>query len=176
VGEVVPDGVELGREVIAFGLPLLADQGRLILVMVHVMGNRSHIVEELGVDGPALVLVPHFLPDEAGAFGHHRFQQGEAFAIVDHVAEAFVVRAVVVAGFRSGREPALVDAAAMRAQGVIIVGMELKALAGHQEGSGHPARGQAEDAFARLDGGLHIGFLGCLGYRDCFRHRKLRDE
>ena len=59
--------------------------------------------------------------------------EGEALAGVDDVAEAFVGRAVVVGGGRGGAEPALVDAAAVEAEGVEIVRVELEALAGLEE-------------------------------------------
>src|SRR5688572_1840731 len=49
VGEVVARVVELRRKVVGLRLALLADQGGLLIVLVHVMGNRPHVVEELAV-------------------------------------------------------------------------------------------------------------------------------
>ena len=58
VGEVVADGVELRRKVVGLGLALLADQRGLGVVLVHVVRDRPHVVEELAVHRPAAVLRP----------------------------------------------------------------------------------------------------------------------
>ncbi len=58
VREVVAGPVELGREVVALGLPFAAELGGLFLVLVHVVRDRPEVVEKLAVDRPALVGIP----------------------------------------------------------------------------------------------------------------------
>src|ERR1041384_5667001 len=69
VREVVAGVVELRREVVALGLALLADFFRLLIVLVHVAGDRAEVVEELRVDRPALVLRPDRLAHDPLALG-----------------------------------------------------------------------------------------------------------
>src|SRR5271165_5127939 len=66
VREKVPGPVELRGEIIAFRLPLAAKQGRLLLILVHVMWYRSEIIEELAINRPALVSVPQVAADDVG--------------------------------------------------------------------------------------------------------------
>ena len=157
VGEVVADVVVLRREVVALGLAFLADQLRLLGALVHVVRDRAHVVEELRVDRPLLVLVPDRLADERCAALGHRVLQGEAASPADDVAQAFVGRAVVVGGRRGGGEPALVDAAAIEAEGVEVVGMQLEPLARLQERARHPAGGEAQQAAVVLERAFHQG-------------------
>ena len=77
VGEVVAGPVELGREVVALGLPLAADLGGLLGRLVHVVGDRAEVVEELAVDRPLLVLLPDRLADHLGAVGGDGVLEGE---------------------------------------------------------------------------------------------------
>ncbi len=58
VGEVVADVVVLRREIVGLGLALLPDKGGLFGILVHVVRDGPHVVEELGIDGPLLVLAP----------------------------------------------------------------------------------------------------------------------
>ena len=78
----------------------------------------------------------------------------EALAAGHDVAQAFVRRAVVVGGGSGGGEPALVDAAAVQAEGVKIVGMQFEAFAGLEEGARHPAGRQAQQAAGFGEGGF----------------------
>ncbi len=80
--------------------------------------------------------------------------QREAVPAHDDIAEAFVRRAVFVGRGRGGGEPAFVDAAAIQAVGVEIVGMQLEALARLEERARHPARREPEQAA----GGGDLGF------------------
>ena len=92
------------------------------------------------------VLPPDGLADEAGAAFVDRLLQREALAADDHVAEALVGRAVVVRGGSGGGKPPLVDAAAVQAEGVQVVGVQLQALARLEEGARHPAGCEAQEA------------------------------
>jgi len=47
VGEVIVELVVLGREVVGLGLALVADEVRDLVALVHVVGNRPHVVEKL---------------------------------------------------------------------------------------------------------------------------------
>src|ERR1041384_5483995 len=87
-------------EVVGLGLALLPDGLRLLVVLVHVAGDGAEVVEELRVDGPALVLRPDALADDALALDLDGLAEREALAAEVDVAEALVLRAVVIGGFR----------------------------------------------------------------------------
>src|SRR6185503_20477144 len=93
----------------------------------------------------------------------------EPLAAEVDVAQAFVVRAVVVRGLGGGAEPPLVDAAAVGAERVVVVRVELEAPSGRQERPGNPARAEAQDALALLERAGHAGLLRNLG---CRRRRR----
>lgn len=58
IRKIVPHIVVLGREIVGFRLSLLTDQGRLLGILMHVMGNRSHVIEEFRIDRPLAILTP----------------------------------------------------------------------------------------------------------------------
>jgi hypothetical protein len=62
VWEVIPHVIVLRREIVRLRLAFLPDEGGLRGVLVHVVRDRPHVVEELRVDGPLLVLRPDSLP------------------------------------------------------------------------------------------------------------------
>ena len=146
VREIVADVVVLGREVVGLRLAFETEQLGLLGVLVHVVRDRTHVVEELGVDGPLLVLAPDLGTDERGAAFLDGLLQREAGVADDDVGQAFVGGAVVVGGFGRGSEPAFVDTAAAQAEGVEVIRVKLEALAGLEEGARDPARSQAEQA------------------------------
>ena len=146
IWEIIPDVVVLRREVIRFGLTFEPEQLGLLGVLVHVVRDRTHVVEELGVDGPLFIFLPNRGADEFGAeFGDGLFQ-GKADIVDDDVRETFVGRPVIVRRFGGGSEPALVDAATVETESVEIIRVKLEAFAGLQERARHPARGEAEQA------------------------------
>jgi hypothetical protein len=87
-----------------------------------------------------------FLADQRRAAVLHRLAQREALAAHHAVAQAFVRHAAFVRRLGGGREPALVDAAAVRPVGIGVVRMQLEAQAGLEEGARHPGRRQAQQA------------------------------
>src|SRR5581483_3231469 len=102
-------------KIIRLGLTLLAHQSGLGVALVHVVGDGAEVVEELAVDGPALVALPDRRPDQLDPFGRDGVAQREgALAVHDDVAEALVRRRPFVGRRRGGREPALVDTAPVR--------------------------------------------------------------
>ena len=127
IGEIVADGIVLRREVVGLGFAFLADQLRLRGALVHVVRDRPHVIEELRVDGPLFVFFPDRGTDECGAGVGHGLLKRKLF-VADHApAEAFVPGATLV-GRHGGRgKPTLIDAAAVQAVGVGIVGVELDA-------------------------------------------------
>ena len=134
VGEVVAGPVELGREVVAFRLPLATQEGGLLGGLVHVVGDWPEVVEELRVDRPLAVLVVDGRPDQLGAVGSDGVAQGELAAVgLDDVAEPLVVGSPLVGGNGTGGEPALVDAPSVGSQGVEVLPGQLHPGAGHQE-------------------------------------------
>ena len=147
----------------------------MFVAVVHVVGQGAQVVEELGVDGPAAVGLPESVADEVafelvdGVAEENSFQAAAVFE--GDEGEAFVgagERAVVGRG--GGGEPAFVDAAAIAAQGVVVVGVEFDAPAGDAEGARDPGGGEAEDAAALFEGAggegggggfFDGGFAGC---------------
>ena len=82
----------------------------------------------------------------AGAIDGVAQEEARAVRLPD-VAQPLVRRcAGTVVGVRRGREPPFVDAAAIAAERVEIVGMELETAAGDHERARHPARLEAQDA------------------------------
>ena len=103
----------LRREVVGLGFAFLADELGLLGALVHVQGDRAHVVEELGIDRPLAILLPDSLADEGGAAVGDGLPQGEALFAGDAVAEALVgtrpslAASVVEANQRSSMPPRL---------------------------------------------------------------------
>jgi len=127
--------------------------------LVQVEGERALVIKELGIHGPLVILVPEVIAQELGAqVGDDLGEEdllGVALVAIDHVTEALVGRGEgAVVGLGGGAEPAFIDAAPLRAEGVEVVGMELEALAGDAERAGHPGGCQPQDAFALFKCGV----------------------
>ena len=75
----------------------------------------------------------------------------------DAVAQALVGHAAFVGGLGGGGEPAFVNAAAVGAVGVGVVGVELDAQAGLEEGARDPVGREAQQAAGVLQGGFDEG-------------------
>ena len=88
--------------------------------------------------GQRLYLLEHRLADELRAGLGDGIAQQELLAFELAEAEAFVPHAAFVGGFGRAGEPALVDAAAVRAVGVPIVGVQLDPLARDAETTAAP--------------------------------------
>src|SRR4029077_1126211 len=87
-GEVVAGGVQLRWKIIRFRFTLLANEGCLLIALVHVMGDRPQVVEELAVDRPGLELVPDRGANEARAFQPYGVLECEGlFPLIDDIAE-----------------------------------------------------------------------------------------
>ena len=151
IRKVVAGPVELGREIIALGLPLAAELRGLLGVLVHVVGDRAEVVEELGVDRPFLVLRPEGVADQLRAVRVDGVLEGELVAVGDDVAQPLVGGRAVVGGGSRRTEPALVDPSTVGPQRVEVLRGQLETSARHQEGTGDPGRGQPQDAFARVE-------------------------
>ena len=119
------------------------------------MRNRPHVVEEFGVNGPFLVLAPKALADDLRAAFRHRLLQSEPLPARHHIAQALVGRAIFIGRRRGGAKPAFIDAAAVEAKGVEVVGMQFEPFARLEKGARHPAWGQAEQAAAIFQRGIN---------------------
>jgi hypothetical protein len=161
VREVVADVVVLRREVIALGLAFLADELGLLLRLMHVVRNRPHVVEELRVNRPARILLPNVFAHERCAAIGDSLAQREALSAHDAVAQAFVRHAAFVGGFGGRSEPAFIDAAAIRAVGVRVVGMQLEAQPRLEKRARHPRGREAEQSARARDFGFD-SFLNVL--------------
>ena len=163
VGEVVVAVVVLRREVVALRLPFVADELGVIERLVHVMGDRPHVVEELRVHRPLLVAVPDPLADELRLPLGDGVPQQETLPLVDTPRQPLVDDAPLVGGFGRTCKPTLVDPAPVEAVGVVVVGVEADPLAGVEEAPRHPGGGEPQHATAGVhrlaEGGADI--LGC---------------
>src|SRR5208283_1904176 len=157
IGKVVADVVVLRGKVVGLGLAFLADELGLLGALVHVQGDRPHVVEELGIDWPAAILLPDGLADHHGAAIRDCLAQREALPVHHAVAQALVADAAFVGGLGGGGEPAFVYAPAVGAVGVGIVGVQLDAQAGLEERARDPVGREAQQATGILQGGFCEG-------------------
>ena len=88
-------------EIVRFGLAFHADLGALLGVLVHVVGDRAHVVEELAVDGPTLVLVPQPAADHLRAVSSDQITQLELLAFEKNVTESLVFLTIIISRFGS---------------------------------------------------------------------------
>ena len=115
---------------------------------MHVVGQGSLVVKELGVNGPFLVLVPEAAADDLALELVDGITQGDLVgggAVVKHDhAEAFVNTGQGAVICRGGTgEPTLINAATLATEGVVVIRVQSDASAGNTEGAGHPVRGEA---------------------------------
>jgi hypothetical protein len=136
----------LQRKVVRLGLAFPADERGLGVVLVHVVRYGAHVVEELRVHRPLLVARPKSLSDEFRARLRDRLAQRETLASNDAIRKSLVGRAVVVGRFGCRTKPTLVDAAAVEAEGVRVVGVQLDAQPRLQERARHPAWRESQEA------------------------------
>src|SRR5690606_14989934 len=92
---------------------------------------------------PLAVFVPEGFADDLRAGFGDGVAEGKAMFSDDNVGETFVGIAALVGGFGGGAEPAFVDAAAIEAVGVGVVGVKFDAEAGLEEGAGNPVGSEA---------------------------------
>ena len=100
--------------------------GGVFLHLVQVMGQRALVVKKLAeYIGQACIGVPHVVAQQRGAqLGHGIDQQRQMrlVAVTYDIAEPLVRRGQrAVVGLGGRREPAFVDAASVRAKGVMVV-------------------------------------------------------
>ncbi len=164
VGEVVSHIVVLGREVVGLGLAFLPDQGGLFVALMHVVGNRAHVVEELAVDRPALVLVPDRLADEFCPEFRDGILQQDPLGPVKYVAQPLVGNPSFIGRLGSRRKPAFVDPASVQAVSVEIARIELEALSGLEKRPWNPVGQQRQKPPVCFQGRLDDSF-DILRYR-----------
>ncbi len=90
IGKIVADIVMLRGKVVRFGFAFLADEFGLFGILMHVMWNRTHVIEKLRIDGPFFILRPNFLSNQSGAAFSHGLLQGEPMPAGYDIAEPFV--------------------------------------------------------------------------------------
>src|SRR6476646_6048862 len=56
--------IQLRRKIISFRLALLPDQGSLLIVMMHMVRKRAHVVKKLGIHWPAAMFIPQAISDQ----------------------------------------------------------------------------------------------------------------
>ena len=94
--------------------------------------------------------------------------RSDALAVDGDVAESLVLRrSGSVVGIGRRGEPALVDAAAVGAEGVEIARVQLQPASGHQKRSGNPAGRQPDKP---VTGGEGVFDQLCIGHRTFAAH------
>ena len=125
VGEIIAYVVMLWRKVVAFRFALLAHQLGLLGILVHVVWNGTHIVEELRVHRPLAVFIPDTFADDVHAAFGYCLAQCEPVAPVHHVAQALVGDTTLIGRLGGRSKPALVNAAAVEAIGIGVIRVQL---------------------------------------------------
>ena len=121
---------------------------------MQVVRQRPEVIEELAVDRPALVLLPDLRADHRCAqFGHHVAQQ-HTLVLEDHVAQALVRHASRVGRLGGRTEPALIDAAAVEAEGKQIIRVQLQPAPRITKHARHPIRCQPQHTVACVQRGV----------------------
>src|SRR5262249_12922217 len=92
VWEIVLNYVVLPGKVVRLRLAFLADLPGELLTLMHVMRDRSEIVEEFAENVPSAFARHYIGPEQIVSCYVHRVFQQEFFAIVEmHVTQAFIV-------------------------------------------------------------------------------------
>src|SRR5579859_5296234 len=158
VGEIVLYLVVLRRKVIGFRLSLLSYELGEGVALMHVMGDGAHVVKKFAEQIPS-VFTFHYIGTEQEVPGRLDgfFEQELIPGFGPDITEPLVGPGVWSVGrFRGGRKPALVDAPAVAAKGVQIVGMELEPAPGNHERSWDPTGLQPENAATCVDDFLNL--------------------
>jgi hypothetical protein len=92
-----------------------------------VVGDRAHIVEELGVYRPPLVFVPDPIADELAPERVDRVTKRKPLALMDHITQTFVVLTIIVSRFGRRSKPSFIDPASVLSEGIIVIRMEFDA-------------------------------------------------
>src|SRR5579863_10719527 len=125
---------------------------------MHVVRNRAHVVEELAKQVPSAFALHHIPAEKDIARSLDRIFEEKARTLRRvHVAQSFVrSRVRAVRSFGGRRKPSFVDPAAMGAERIEVVRMELQSAPGDHERSRHPAWLKAQYAPAGTYRFLHI--------------------
>ncbi len=161
VGIVVVGRVVLRRKVVRLRLAPASDPFRMLVALVHVMRDGSHVVEELAEEIPSSLARHRVGAEQEIAGGLHRVLQEKPLTLCrPDVTESLIGRrARTVIRIGGGREPALVDAPAMRPTRVEIVGVQPEPAARQHERSRHPRRLQPQNALAGSECFLNVRSL-----------------
>ena len=163
VRKVVEGLVVLRRKVVGLRLALEPDGGCVLVALVHVVRDGAFVVEEFAEDVPAAFAVEDLLAEQgvSGDFDS-LLQQKLAASLRDDVAEALIFGGIgAVCSLRGRGKPALVDAAAVRAEGVDVIRVELETAARNHERAGNPRWGKLENARAGFDRLLNLTAIQC---------------
>ncbi len=146
--------VVLGREIITFGFSLASQQRGILETLVHVMGNRTQVVEEFRIHGPATITIPDIGTDQRFAqFGNGVAQQ-KCLSLKLAKAQSLVPLAVFIGGFCCAGEPAFVDATPFGTQRVIIVRVQSQPASRMQKTARDPRRCQPQQSGATIQRGI----------------------
>src|SRR5690606_22121198 len=157
VGEITTVVVDLRWEIIRFRLAFLTDFGGVLIVVVNMMGQRSHVIKKLGIHRPTFILFPEPLTDYGAFELVHYISKSHHFGLSpvfhdDHT-QPFIISGKRAILCRSGRrKPPFIDPTALTAQYIIIIRMQLDATTRHAKGPGYPGRCQSQNTFSLIQG------------------------
>ena len=114
------------------------------------MRDRSHVVEELGIDRPLLVFLPDRTADDLRAKLRDNIAQQKTFSIMNDRAESFVDCAIVISSFSCRTEPSLVDSTSVKSECIQIIWMKFQSLARLQKRSWNPRRRKSQYSIASV--------------------------
>ena len=144
VGEVIAHGIKLGWEIIGFRFAFLTDLCSLIFTLVHVVGDRAHVVKKLAINWPLLVFLPDCCAYQLLTFYIHRILEQEgSFAIHHNIAVAFVNFTIFVGSRGGGSKPSFINAPTMGTVGIKILWCKFDSSAWHKETAWNPSRRQS---------------------------------
>src|SRR5690242_12223890 len=94
--------------------------------LMHVMGDRPHIIEEFRVDRPTMIFSPNFFPNQLCAYFLDSCGKGESIVFEHAITQTLVRCPIFVRGRRGGGKPTFIDPTAVKTIGVDIIRMELE--------------------------------------------------
>src|SRR5260221_6449018 len=109
--------------------------------LMHVMRDRTHIIEKFRVHRPAMIFSPDRFPDKLRAKFLDAGSKSETIIFKYAVAQTLVWRSIFISCRRGVSKPAFIDATAVKTVGVDIIRMELETAPGLLKRSWYPTTG-----------------------------------
>ena len=137
---MVFSSVELRREIVGLWLAFLAGQLCEFMSLVHVVWDGSGVVEEFGVNRPAVIFLPDGWTHDSSLTFLDRIPQQESLAVEANPAQAFIPVAALIGGLRGAGEPTFVNTSTVCPVSIKVLVCELDTTARMKKTSGNPVR------------------------------------